>query len=418
MMKKRTIRRLALVFSGILLFQLVHSQEKFLPGYVINLKGDTLHGFIDYRNWKINPDKVDFKNETGNKQITYQPSDILEFKVKDEIYVSATVNIETSPRENVNLNYDNKMNLQVETTFLQTIYNGSKSLYHFFKYDKDYFYIKKDTTFELLLYKRYLYKKDDNSIINENKAYLGQLEIYLKDCPGITTRLKNTAYRESDLNNLFKFYYEGTLSAIDFKKDVEKVKVETGLLAGVSLTSLKFSGSTFIIATDFNSSLNFSAGAYFEIILPRNQKKWSVNNELLLSAYDSKGTYEDGPVDNYTRVTYELGYTYLKLNNLVRYKYPIGHSFLFLNGGISNGIYLKETNYKNTYTRFYTQESTKEEIAINDPKRYELGLIIGGGLKAGRFSMEARYEIGNGMSRVLAAMERTHRIFLLLGFRF
>lgn len=417
-MKKRTIRRMALVFSGILLFQIVHSQEKFLPGYVINLKGDTLHGFIDYRNWKINPDKVDFKNETGNKQITYKPSDILEFKVQDEIYVSAVVNIETSPRENVNLNYDNKMNLQVETTFLQTIYRGNKSLYHYFKDEKDYFYIKKDTTFELLLYKRYLYKKDDNSIINENKAYLGQLEIYLKDCPGIETRLKNTAYRQADLNKLFKFYYESTLSGIDFKKDLESVKIETGLLAGVSLTSLKFSGPTYFTATDFNSSVNFSAGLYCEIILPRNQKKWSVNNELLLSSYDAKGTYEDGPEDNYTKITTELGYTYLKLNNLARFKYPIGHSYLFLNGGISNGIFLKETNYKNTFTRFYSQETTKEEAAFDDPKKYEFGFIFGGGFKTGRYSLEARYEIGTGMSKVIAIAERTHRIFLLLGFRF
>ncbi len=418
-----TFNRLVLVLSGLLLFQIVNSQENYSPGYVINLKGDTLFGFIDYRNWKINPDKIDFKELTENKQIIYQPTDIIEFKVKDEIYVGARVNVETSPRNTEDLNFDKAMHLQVVATFLQTIYKGRKSLYHYFNNHKDYFYIKKDTTFELLLYKRYLYMQGENTVVNENKAYLGQLDIYFQDCPEIEAKLKKTAYKQSELDNLFKFYYTCTQTDISFKKNKEKMTPVFGILAGVSLTSLSFTGSSpnhlFFTKGDLSRSVNFSAGLYCDLILPRNQRKWSIYNELFLSSYCITGAYEKHEASgNYTTANAELGYTYLKLNTLGRFRYPIGTSYLFFNGGISNGFVINETNYKNVYTKFYLEERTVEGVAIDDTKKYELGYIAGCGFSNGRFSLEARYERGSGMSNILDLTARTNRIFFLIGFRF
>lgn len=42
------------------------AQSNYKPGYVVNLKGDTLRGFIDYRGWDTNPDVIKFKQaQTG-----------------------------------------------------------------------------------------------------------------------------------------------------------------------------------------------------------------------------------------------------------------------------------------------------------------------------------------------------------------
>lgn len=38
-----------------LIFNKAVSQEKYLPGYVKTLEGDTILGLIDYRNWNNNP---------------------------------------------------------------------------------------------------------------------------------------------------------------------------------------------------------------------------------------------------------------------------------------------------------------------------------------------------------------------------
>lgn len=44
------------------------AQSNFKPGYVIDLKGDTIKGFIDYQEWEKNPRQVTFKNTGGTTQ--------------------------------------------------------------------------------------------------------------------------------------------------------------------------------------------------------------------------------------------------------------------------------------------------------------------------------------------------------------
>ncbi len=211
------------------------------------------------------------------------------------------------------------MHFQVVTTFLQTLFEGRKSLYRYFNYSKEYFYIRQGTTFDLLLYKKYLTEQGDNSILNENKTFVGQLRIYLNDCPGIEDKIDKTGYDESDLNKLFRFYYESTDSGSSFTREVEKRRAETGLLAGCSVSSLIFMSTTYFTQTDFSHSVNFSAGLFFDLIIPRNHGKWSILNELILTSYDVSGTYKSGPENYYTQISSELGFIYLKINTMGRF---------------------------------------------------------------------------------------------------
>src|SRR5258708_35898015 len=43
------------------------AQSKYKPGYVVTLKGDTLHGFIDYHEWDKNPKDIRFKKELNTE---------------------------------------------------------------------------------------------------------------------------------------------------------------------------------------------------------------------------------------------------------------------------------------------------------------------------------------------------------------
>jgi hypothetical protein len=51
-------KRITLLFLSFLLFQNAHSQENYLAGYIVRLGGDTLRGFVDYRNWVDMPTKL------------------------------------------------------------------------------------------------------------------------------------------------------------------------------------------------------------------------------------------------------------------------------------------------------------------------------------------------------------------------
>ena len=190
---QKTIIKLGIVFIGIVLFQNSYSQKNYLPGYVINEMGDTILGYIDYRNWERNPHEVGFKQKIENESTYYLPTEITEFGVLDEIYVSGIVNAEISPRDTREFQYNSDPILKNDTAFLQTLIRGNKSLYFykdFFGYDN--YYIQQDSSFVLLIHKKYLQNHEDKIIITENKYYLSQLFEYLNECQSIFSTLQNT----------------------------------------------------------------------------------------------------------------------------------------------------------------------------------------------------------------------------------
>ena len=77
----------------------------------------------------------------------------------------------------------------------------------------------------------------------------------------------------------------------------------------------------------------------------------------------------------------KIGYSYLKINNMLRFKYPVGSFFVFINAGMSNGIAIREKNYKKEKAVFYTSESIDEEKAIKETRKYEQGFLFGTGSK-------------------------------------
>lgn len=419
MHKIERFKKIVLSAIGILAFQLAYSQENYISGFVVKNDADTLHGFVDYRNWKNNPDIIRFKSNIDDEPISLNPMDITEFQVEDEIYVSAIVDIEDSPLQTDKLKEDNKLNIKVDTTFLQTLYRGEKSLYYYKSSNsKENFYFKKDNSFNLLEYKKYLTLQDGKRVIAENKKYIGQLALYLNDCKNINSKIERTSYNQKSMLELFQFYYNCSSSNNSFEKKLEKSHVEIGVLAGVSSTTLSFRSNSFdyISKAKFNPSVNFSTGVFFDIVFPRNQGKWSLNNELLYSTYKSTTSYDKN--SNYPIILSEIGYSYLKINNLLRFKYPIGTLFIFLNGGISNGISINETNQRRAISNINMTNTIVEGSVLYETRKYEQGLILGTGIKYNRFSLELRYEKGNGMSKYQDLKSLTKRYFLLLGYRF
>lgn len=400
----------------------VFSQENYLPGYVVKNDNDTVRGFVDYRNWGKNPDKIAFKQSLPDASVLYQPADIREFKVKDEIYVSGIVDIEVSPIQVGRLSENAQMILKADTAFLQTLVKGRKSLlYYKNEAGREYFFIGSDSGFELLQYKKYLKQVEGQHVVVENKKFIGQLTLYLNDCAAILSKVPETSYNAVSLTKLFQHYYEHQSEDVLFQRNADKAKSNFGVVAGVSATGLKFesSGFEYLVDGGYNSSTKFSAGLFYDIILARNQEKWSVYNELLFTSFNVEGQYDEISDENYTTVTQtELAYSYLKLNNLIRFKYPFGNTFVFVNAGISNGFAIKETNYMKVETRFYTSDKVAEGKALDEARRYEQGLVFGTGLQRAKLSFELRMEKGNGISIYQGLKCSTTRLYLLLGYRF
>ena len=418
------LRKLLFLLLGITFFHISYSQENYLPGYIINSRNDTLHGYIDYRNWGENPTVIHFKEKADGKVNRYTTLDIKGFYVQDEMYISAIVEKETSPIKINQLNQNPALNLKTDTIFLQTLFDGAKSLYYYRTANgKDNFYIKLDSVFELLIFKRYLKNQNDKISITENKKYIGQLSVYLSDCPNIRTKLKNTTYNLKSLEKLFQYYNEATESEVSFQKKKEKIVTEFGMLAGLSRSSIEFGGYDFpyLIGVDFGHSINPTYGLFFEIFPARNLRKLSISNELIYTSYNVKGYYEDIKNESYySKISTELAFSYLKINTTIRFKYPIGKFNVFVYAGMSNGNVIHEKNYKKTVSQFYSTVSIDEGNALKPTsiRKYEQGLLLGLGIKYNKLSLETWHEKGSGMSKIAALSCVTSRYYVLLGYRF
>lgn len=408
------------ILSLILISQKSFCQENYLDGQVVTLNGDSLQGFIDYRNWEKNPSSINFKTKLSGTSTVYSSNDIKSFQVKNEVYIGATVKIEVSPYQLHQLDENPKFSYETITCFLQTIICGEKGLY-FYKTQngKEYFYIKEDSGYSLLGQKKYIKMQRGKRIVFENKRYVGQLALYLNDCPKIKNRINTLEYTKISLRKLFKNYYSLSQKNIEFEHKKEKLIAEAGVIAGLSISSLNLGGasSNYIEKANFNSSIDPAIGFFVDVTLPRNQGRISIYNELLLTTYKFKGVYD---IDNSFYSTYEteLGVTSLKLNMMARYKYPIGKAFLFGNAGVGSGFTISETNKMVKNLKSLSFENTNSGKALSDTRKHEMGILLGLGGMYKRSSFEVRYETSNGMSDFTSLSSKVNRVYFMLGYKF
>jgi hypothetical protein len=258
--------QLAVLIFGLFCFKVASSQENFIPGYVINNNNDTILGFVDYRNWSFNPNTIRFKREINDATIKFTPTNIKEFKVGQEIFVSAIVKTEISPLATFKLTYDPDLLFKVDTTFLQTQIRGKKSLFYYKNsIGRVNFYIEVDGKFELLVYKRYFIRHDAKRIAVENKKYMGQLTIYLQDCESINSKIEKTSYKKESLNKLFQYYYKCSASEMTYQKEIEKIRLNIGVLAGISSSSIDIKKQipTAVSEIEYDQSINYCTGVFF-----------------------------------------------------------------------------------------------------------------------------------------------------------
>ena len=393
------------------------AQENFLPAYVVMQDGDSIKGFIDYRNWLKNPVSITYRERSDTYIRTFTTTDILAFGVKDERYVSATVNIETSSTQMGTLDEKALPRLEERTVFLQTIFDGVKSLYHYKdENSKDHFYIEKDGKPELLIYKKY----QNGKLTGENKGYLTQLQNYLLNCERIDNTLRWTRYSKKDLEKLFNTYYGCTNEGLSFKKEVERSKNRFGLMAGFTNTKLEFRGAivTSLTATAFTRSTDFAGGLFYETSFVRGMGKLTIENELMFSRYSVSG--EASLFNTITRATSdyytEISLSYIKLNNLLRYKFYSGDIALYANAGVSNGFAVANSTYERQRISLGNGGRTAEGEAIESLRVYEQGLIFGVGAQFSPYGIELRVERGNGMLGGAAVEGITTRIYLLMSY--
>jgi hypothetical protein len=406
------------------------SQTNFLPGFVITHEADTIKGLIDYRNWAVNPSRIDFRKTSDAPLIRFTPLEIIEFGVAGEVYAGAIVEAEISPVNPNRITDDPSFQFITDTVFLQNVVRGEKSLYHRRNNNGiENFYIKEDGEFTLLRYKKYFIFSPDYAdrkirrLMAENKPFIGQLTLYLANCPTIQPQIERTTYEKKSLERLVRRYYACVDKEMEYFGTEEESALSFGVYIGPTSTSINFEGDKFfnyVIQPSFSNSVNFAAGLSLNISLPRNFGNFSIQNELQYSRFGFEAQYREDRIPNviFNVHSMELVFSSIKLNNLIRYRLLRQPVELYLNAGISNGFYIEETNYRRIDQYVDGLESFSERKVLDDPKRHELGILGGLGIAKNNFSFEGRYENSSGIADMPFLSSRTQRIFFFLGYHF
>jgi hypothetical protein len=101
------------------------AQKNYKPGYVITLKGDTLHGFIDYREWNNNPTTIKFKSLPDNNIRKLSAKDINYFSVNDMAeYQRYAGPLSMDPINFASMIEERDTSFKVDTVFLELIQRG------------------------------------------------------------------------------------------------------------------------------------------------------------------------------------------------------------------------------------------------------------------------------------------------------
>ncbi|MDB5130260.1 MAG: hypothetical protein JWR02_9 [Mucilaginibacter sp.] len=171
-----------LLLTVAILFPLLSlAQGNYKPGFVITLKGDTLKGYIDLREWGSNPTSVNFKaslDKSDRKSFTV--NDISYFEIFKVIaYKQFTTSISLDDVSIQHLTDYRDTSSKTDNVFLKVEQNGKNiTLYSYTDDLKTRFYIYDSQTNKIseLIYRIYRVPNDRNNVstVSQN-AYKQQL---------------------------------------------------------------------------------------------------------------------------------------------------------------------------------------------------------------------------------------------------
>lgn len=263
-----------------------NSQSNYKPGYVVNLKGDTLKGFVDYREWDSNPADVKFKPKMANAEAEkISPADVLAFGITGlEYYESYNLRISQGQTDVSKLATGVDTSSLISNVFLQRIVAGHNLNLYSYKDDiKIRFFIKdrNDTKPVELIYQVYLNPADVTQMVNQPK-FQNQLYLLAKKYePGdnkLTEKIELAEYNQPEITaivNAINGISKQTLST----GHIKSTRFFAGL--GISRSNTNYVGNIALSqGATSNTSISPIVALGFDLFVNPNVKHILVRLEL------------------------------------------------------------------------------------------------------------------------------------------
>lgn len=400
------------------------AQKNYQPAKLYTTTGDSLIGFVDYRNWDTAPTTIQYRPSLDSPSVNFSASQIVSMIVADEFYLGKTVSLNEAPGSNADLDYSPNIITNTDTLFLRRLLGGDVSVYVAKWKGHLNFFVQKGETFELLKYKKYKKTVSGKITIQENRQYRGQLVTLLQECPDIKSKTSAMRYNAGDITDVVRYYNSCTgAKAIPGPKQNKERSFRAGLLGGVSFTYLQIENyptgefGSVITNLDFPASVNATGGFYFDAVFSRSRGAISLDNQLLYTSYDvqvsgSRGVYG---LSEYDLVHY-VSSTYIKFESAFAYRYLLSKGrHLFVKGGGALGFMIDHDN--GTILTDVDNGEKRERTFIPEKRSIEAGFVLGLGAGIRRYGVEVKFEGNSGFVNDLYIKSPVQRLSFLLSYQ-
>jgi hypothetical protein len=444
---------LSIAFS-IILSTTTSGQNTFIEGYIINNDNVEIKGFINVKELKKNASELVFR-ESDSSEIKYlSTSQIKAFKVATDYYVSAVVNIDTSPEtidqllqsqytaDGVHKRAYYEANTVTKTriipsgeikykfgdsiyvlhpenkqvsAFLKTLVTGKVNLFYLKDpAGKEHYYISTDYgNYEELNRVFYADNTDATSLlVYEVEFYKPQLLKYMAGDEAFETRILKMHFNQNSLIDLVADYN----SSFDNENSVVvsrpgKNLYSFGIEGGVGLIKLDFKNSSNRLGyVNFDYKPLYVIGGNAEVVFSGLNRRFSLLTEGTMRYFVSEGNGLKRPDKEYTS---EFTVLSARISPMLKFKLTTGKVQPFLSGG-----YFFAYNIINDNSIIENDSEPEKAIADGDLKKTEQGFSAGGGINVNKLSFEGRYEYGNGFSKILSVNSVTKAFILKVSYSF
>jgi hypothetical protein len=330
----------ALAFAILLFsFHQASAQTNYKQGFVITNNGETISGFINYREWYSNPDNISFKKTLDDKVQTFHPMDIRYFEIVGlEEYQSARVAISMGKTDIQTIGNEIDTTSKTDQLFLKIVQKGTNvSLLSYTDAIKTRFYVndnKTGGTPQELKYQPYL-DNDSSSLKKKNIYYAQLIELANKYRPDDAGKIINHIvvlnYNEAEILRVINLINNDNSAPVK-KSNVRAYNLHVGI--GLNASQITRQGNPPSGTTDVEKS-SYLPELVFGVDVPFNPNTGRLvfRTEMVLDMMKAQISNYDIEYSSITVNTYSFTQTTASLRPQLIYNFFNGHNFKFYLGG-------------------------------------------------------------------------------------
>ena len=415
----RLILNLLLVFIACNL----EAQTNYLKGTIVNNNNDSIQGFIDFRNWEINPKSITFKKNLEGSKITYLPTQIKAFMVGGDLYEAHKIKLEEGLEQTADQDgsYVSFKTPNDSLIFMRCHVKGYWNLYsHSLSNGKSTLYVNKgQDTLSILAYKKTLAINSNGMRFGMRETYKRQLLKYFYDYQAVSKRIIEASYNVSKIKGIVADYdaHFADKVPITYMAVRDKKLFQMHVFGGINTSTLAISSFTDLVTTpripdqiitgqgiDFGISAQwFSARRINKVsfVADLDVKTMLLSKDFMNNYVSSKTTFNNSYLRLYTQARYQL--------------YRTQTMSISVNGGTVLSRSLKVNN--NFATTYRNGIDSGILFKKGDFKQYNLGFVAGLMGQYKSFALELRGETNGGMSPFVTISSRLNTVSALLYYR-